>query len=116
MEASAAATMEAIAAAMATGWREHGLELVRDFRFRDFDDALRFVDAIAPKAVDFGRHPDVQISMGDVRFVVRNPHHAGLTEAELRLAAEVDAALEEHHGSGHLPELVFEDGILRARQ
>jgi 4a-hydroxytetrahydrobiopterin dehydratase len=115
MEASPA-TMEAITAAMAKGWREHGLELVRDFRFRDFDDALRFVEAIAPKAVDFGRHPDVRMSMGDVRFAVCNPNHAGLTEAELRLASKFDAALEEHHRRGHLPELVFEDGILRARQ
>jgi 4a-hydroxytetrahydrobiopterin dehydratase len=107
--------MGTMSAAVAKGWREHGLELVRDFTFRDFDDALRFVDSIAPNAVDFGRHPDLQISMGNVRLVVRNPNHAGLTEAELRLAAKVDAALEEHHRNGNVPELVFEDGVLRAR-
>jgi 4a-hydroxytetrahydrobiopterin dehydratase len=102
-------------AAVAKGWREHGLALVRDFTFRDFDDALRFVGSVGAKAVDFGRHPDMRISMGNVRFVVRNPNHAGLTEAELRLAAKVDAALEEHHRNGRVPELVFEDGVLRAR-
>jgi 4a-hydroxytetrahydrobiopterin dehydratase len=107
--------MEMTHAAVAKGWREYGLQLVRDFTFRDFDDALRFVDSIAPKAVDFGRHPDMRISMGNVRFVVRNPNRAGLTEAELRLAAKVDAAIEEHHRTGHVPELIFEDGVLRAR-
>ena len=107
--------MESTHATVAKGWREHGLELVRDFTFRDFDDALRFVTSVGTKAVDFGRRPDMCISMGNVRFVVRNPNHAGLTEAELRLVAKVDAVLEEHHRNGHVPELVFEDGVLRAR-
>jgi 4a-hydroxytetrahydrobiopterin dehydratase len=107
--------MATMHAAVAKGWREHGLALVRDFTFRDFDDALRFVNSVAPEAVDFGRHPDIWISMGNVRLVVRNPHHAGVTEAELRLAAKVDAVIEDHHRSGHVPELVFEDGVLRAR-
>jgi pterin-4a-carbinolamine dehydratase len=102
----------------AKGWREHERALVRDFSFRDFDDAWTFVGSIAERAVDFGRRPDIHLATNPtshLRLVVRNLNDAGLTEAELRLAEKVEAAIEEHHQSGRLPRLVFEDGVLRAR-
>jgi hypothetical protein len=42
------------------------------------------------------RRPDICIfGFNRVRLTVANPHHAGLTEAELRLARKVDAVLTE---------------------
>lgn len=110
--------MTAPTSALPQGWEQHPLELVREFRFRDFDDAWTFVGSIAERAVDFGRRPDVHLQSHPttrLRLVVHNVNHAGLTEAEYRLAAKVEAATEEHHRSGRPPELVFEDGVLRAR-
>jgi pterin-4a-carbinolamine dehydratase len=104
--------------ALPKGWEQHPLELVRELRFRDFDDAWTFVASIAERAVDFGRRPNVHLQSHpttQLRLVVHNVNHAGLTEAEYRLAAKVEAAIEEHHRSGRPPELVFEDGVLRAR-
>jgi 4a-hydroxytetrahydrobiopterin dehydratase len=80
------------------GWRQEGTTLVRELVFRDFDQALRFLERLAHTASDYGRRPDMCISeFNHVRLSIANPHHAGLTLAETRLAAKVDAILAEHH-------------------
>jgi pterin-4a-carbinolamine dehydratase len=75
-------------------WRNRGEVLIRDLSFRDFDAAMAFLQRFAPRAEDWNRHPDVSISRGHVRLTIENPHHAGITLAELRLAAKVNAAIE----------------------
>jgi pterin-4a-carbinolamine dehydratase len=78
-------------------WREERDALVRDFNFRDFDEAWGFVQQIAG-VVDYQRRPDMHVSMGQVRLTIANPNHAGITLAELRLAAKVDAVVD---GANH---------------
>jgi 4a-hydroxytetrahydrobiopterin dehydratase len=79
---------------MTDAWRRRGDALIRDFRFRDFPAALAFVDLVGTAAVDYQRRPDLAISDHNrVRVTVANPNHAGLTAAELRLAARVDAVV-----------------------
>jgi 4a-hydroxytetrahydrobiopterin dehydratase len=76
------------------GWRRVGQSLVRELSFRDFDEAFAFVKRIADQAVDCLRRPDLCIfDFNRVRLTIANPHHAGLTEAELRLARKVDAII-----------------------
>jgi pterin-4a-carbinolamine dehydratase len=82
---------------MLTGWRRAGMTLVRDLRFRDFDEAKRFADRVADGAVDYDRRPDLVITYNRVTVVVANPNHAGVTLAERRLAAKVDAILAQYH-------------------
>ena len=80
------------------GWRLHGEELVRELAFRDFDEALRFVDRLGQAAVDYQRRPDMCISESNhVRLSISNRHHAGFTTAELRLLGKVNGILDEHH-------------------
>jgi 4a-hydroxytetrahydrobiopterin dehydratase len=75
----------------APNWRRQGEVLVRELAFRDFDEALRFVERVAQAAVDYQRRPDMCISeFNRVRLTIANPHRAGITLAELRLAAKVD--------------------------
>jgi CPA2 family monovalent cation:H+ antiporter-2 len=74
-------------------WERRGQKLVREFRFRDFDDGMRLLDLIAAHAVDYGRRPDMSISLNSVRLEIGNLHHHELTPAELRLAAKVDAVV-----------------------
>jgi pterin-4a-carbinolamine dehydratase len=77
-----------------TGWRRAGLALVRDLSFRDFDQALAFVERVAHEAVDHLRRPDICIyGFNRVRLTVANRHHAEPTEAEFRLVRKVDAIL-----------------------
>lgn len=77
-----------------TDWEQRGQTLVREFQVRDFDDGMRLMDRIATGAVDYGRRPDMSISLNCVRLEISNLHHHELTPAELRLAAKVDAVLE----------------------
>jgi 4a-hydroxytetrahydrobiopterin dehydratase len=79
------------------GWRREGDALVRELEFRDYDEAKAFAEYIAEHVADYHRHPHLVITDNRVRVVVENLHHAGLTRAEERLAAKVDAALAELH-------------------
>jgi 4a-hydroxytetrahydrobiopterin dehydratase len=76
------------------GWRLVGQSLVRDLSFRDFDEAIAFVERVAAAAEDHLRRPDMCIlDFNRVRLMITNPNHVGLTEAEWRLAEKVDAVL-----------------------
>jgi len=76
------------------GWRREADRLVRELAMRDFDEAFALVARVAAAAEDHFRRPDMCISeFNRVRIVVANPHHAGITAAETRLASKVDAAI-----------------------
>jgi 4a-hydroxytetrahydrobiopterin dehydratase len=78
------------------GWRRVGKTLVRDLQLRDFASALALVERVGKRAVDYERRPDMCISeYNRVRLRISNLHHAGLTEAELRLAARASEAIDE---------------------
>jgi 4a-hydroxytetrahydrobiopterin dehydratase len=77
------------------GWRRSGQVLTRELAFRDFDEAMRFVERVAKVAEDHLRRPDICIlDFNRVRLTVANPRHAGITPAELRLVAKVDDLIE----------------------
>jgi pterin-4a-carbinolamine dehydratase len=77
------------------GWRRVGKTLVRDLVMHDFESALRLVERVGQSAVDYQRRPDMCISeYNRVRLRILNLHHAGLTEAELRLAARTNEVLD----------------------
>jgi 4a-hydroxytetrahydrobiopterin dehydratase len=81
------------------GWRRIGDALVRELMFRDFEEALGFVERVAQAAVDYKRRPDMCISeFNRVRLTIDNPHHAGLTLAEVRLVDKVDHAIADAGG------------------
>jgi 4a-hydroxytetrahydrobiopterin dehydratase len=82
------------------GWRRIGEALVRELSFRDFDQAMAFVQRVADAAEDYLRRPDICIlEFNRVRLTIINPHRAGITQAELRLAAKVDAVIESDRDS-----------------
>ena len=73
------------------GWRRSGESLVRELSFRDFDEAIAFVERVAASAEDHLRRPDICIlDFNRVRLTITNPHHAGVTQAELRLVEKVN--------------------------
>jgi pterin-4a-carbinolamine dehydratase len=81
-------------------WRREENALIRELRFHDFDECLRFVERVGTQAVDVDhqRRPDMCIlEFHTVRVIVANRHHAGVTLAEERLAGIVDRILSEHH-------------------
>jgi 4a-hydroxytetrahydrobiopterin dehydratase len=71
-----------------------GESLTRELSFRDFDQAIAFVERVAASAEDHLRRPDICIlEFNRVRLTITNPHHAGVTAAELRLAEKVDQVI-----------------------
>jgi pterin-4a-carbinolamine dehydratase len=77
------------------GWRRSGQALSRELAFRDFDEAMAFVEQVAKAAEDHLRRPDICIlDFNRVRLTVANPRHAGITPAELRLVAKIDEFID----------------------
>jgi 4a-hydroxytetrahydrobiopterin dehydratase len=63
----------------------------KEFKFKNFKEALEFTDKVGAIAEEEGHHPDIQLSWGKV--VVELTTHAikGLSENDFILAAKIDA-------------------------
>lgn len=72
------------------GWKLDGSEIVREFSFADFAEALRFVNAVGEKAEAANHHPDIDIRYNRVRLALISHDAGGLTERDFRLAEAVD--------------------------
>ena len=66
--------------------------IVRDFEFKDFAEAMEFVNAVAGIAEERNHHPDILVhGWNKVRLTVTNHSEGGLTEADFGLAHAIDA-------------------------
>ena len=72
------------------GWAEVEGALERDFRFRDFVEAIAFVNRLAEAAEAANHHPDLAISWN--RVTVRWCTHAAqaITDRDVELARRTD--------------------------
>ena len=67
---------------------EHHLR--RDFRFRNFREALDFVNRVGELAEEQAHHPDMSLGWGRVEIVIFTHKIDGLTESDFIFAAKVD--------------------------
>jgi 4a-hydroxytetrahydrobiopterin dehydratase len=77
-------------AARLPGWQIEGGELVRTFQFKDFREALRFVNRVGELAESAGHHPDIYIRYNQVRLGLTTHDAGGLTELDFELAKGAD--------------------------
>jgi len=76
------------------GWRvERDHQLVKEYTFPDFSQALAFVDRVGAIAEQQGHHPDIFLTWGKVQLTIWTHKIDGLTESDFVLAAKADAAL-----------------------
>jgi 4a-hydroxytetrahydrobiopterin dehydratase len=78
--------------ARVSGWTvvdEHHLQ--RDFKFKNFRDALAFTNRVGELAEREGHHPDITLTWGRVRVVTWTHKIDGLTDNDFILAAKIDA-------------------------
>ena len=68
---------------------EHHLRRV--FRFKNFREALNFVNEVGELAEEQGHHPDISFGWGRVEVTVWTHKIDGLTESDFIFAAKVDA-------------------------
>lgn len=73
------------------GWEmREGKSLRRRFRFKDFVEAMAFVNRVAAVAEEEGHHPDIFISYNRVRIDLSTHAIDGLSENDFILAAKID--------------------------
>jgi 4a-hydroxytetrahydrobiopterin dehydratase len=73
------------------GWtmvNEHHLE--KEYRFKDFAEALAFVNRLGGVAEAEGHHPDVLLTWGKVKVTLWTHSVGGLTGKDFTLAAKAD--------------------------
>jgi 4a-hydroxytetrahydrobiopterin dehydratase len=73
------------------GWQVAGNEIIQSFRFADFVEAMRFVNAVAAAAEEAGHHPDIDIRYNTVRLALSSHDAGGITERDTALAAAISA-------------------------
>ncbi len=68
--------------------------LERSYTFKDFSEALAYVNTIGAVAESEGHHPDLYLAWGQCRVEVWTHKIKGLTESDFYLAAKADRAFE----------------------
>ncbi|HKK20757.1 MAG TPA: 4a-hydroxytetrahydrobiopterin dehydratase [candidate division Zixibacteria bacterium] len=76
-----------------TGWQviEDDKKIQRDFQFKDFPEALKFVNAVGAIAEDEGHHPDINLhSWNKVRITLYTHAIGGLSINDFVVASRID--------------------------
>lgn len=69
--------------------------LARGFRFRDFKEALAFVNRVGALAEEEGHHPDILVHRWrNVTLTLTTHAIGGLSENDFILAAKIDALVD----------------------
>ncbi|MGA8729842.1 MAG: 4a-hydroxytetrahydrobiopterin dehydratase [Terracidiphilus sp.] len=71
-------------------WKVDSGELTRTFSFKDFREALEFVNKVGELAEGAGHHPDIDIRYNRVRLALVTHDAGGLTAKDFELASAVD--------------------------
>jgi 4a-hydroxytetrahydrobiopterin dehydratase len=73
-------------------WELEGEEIVREWRFEDFGEAIAFVNRVAEVAEDANHHPDILVhGWNKVRLSLTNHSAGGLTAVDFDMAGRFDA-------------------------
>ncbi len=71
-------------------WKRDGQEIHRRFEFKNFPEAIEFVNKIATIAENANHHPDIDIRWNKVTLSLTTHDAGGLTEKDFELAAKFD--------------------------
>ena len=86
--------LEALQAQLDGSWRVvDGHHLEREYRFKNFKQALEFTNRVGEMAEAQNHHPDIHLAWGRVRVTIWTHKIDGLTESDFIFAAKADALL-----------------------
>jgi len=72
-------------------WKREGSEIVREWKFSDFAEAMTFVNRVAEAAEEANHHPDILVhGWNKVRLSLTNHSAGGLTEPDFEMAKKFD--------------------------
>ncbi len=86
--------LEDLLAKLGGNWRlveEHHLE--KQYKFKNFAQALDFTNAVGAIAEEQGHHPDIYLAWGKVGLKIWTHKIDGLTESDFVFAAKADGAM-----------------------
>lgn len=75
---------------------EHHLE--KTYTFKNFKQALKFVNYIGSTAEEMQHHPDIYLTWGKVKVCVYTHKIDGLAKDDFKLADQIDALYISHFG------------------
>jgi 4a-hydroxytetrahydrobiopterin dehydratase len=73
------------------GWIRQGDELKKKFEFKNFVQAMDFVNSIALLAERANHHPDIDIRWNKVQLALSTHSSGGITEKDIVLAKEIES-------------------------
>ena len=72
-------------------WRREGGEIVSDWKFENFAQAIGFVNRVEEAAEEANHHPDILVhGWNKVRLSLTNHSAGGLTMADFDMAGRID--------------------------
>jgi 4a-hydroxytetrahydrobiopterin dehydratase len=72
-------------------WHREDDEIVRDWKFEDFAEAIAFVNRVAEAAEEANHHPDILVyGWNKVRLSLTNHSAGGLTDPDFEMAKVFD--------------------------
>ena len=73
------------------GWvLVEGKKIVKSFKFKDFAEALTFVNRVGELAEQQGHHPEIYLTWGKVEVELSTHKIKGLSDNDFILAAKID--------------------------
>ena len=87
--------LENVAGQLDGGWHvinEHHLE--KEYKFKNFREALDFTNKVGELAESQGHHPDIYLAWGQVKLTIWTHKIDGLTESDFVMAAKTDKLLK----------------------
>jgi 4a-hydroxytetrahydrobiopterin dehydratase len=77
------------------GWKVvDGHHLEKEYKFKNFREALAFTNKVGELAESQGHHPDIFLAWGLVKLTIWTHKVDGLTESDFILAAKADQLFE----------------------
>jgi len=73
-----------------SGWTISGDEIRKEYTFKDFLEAMAFVNRLAPEAQAADHHPDIQINYKRVTLTYTTHSEGGLTDKDFAGAVSAD--------------------------
>jgi 4a-hydroxytetrahydrobiopterin dehydratase len=83
--------LEKLANELGSGWKvidQHYLE--KDFKFKNFREALAFTNKVGELAEQEGHHPDILLGWGRVKVTFWTHKIGGLSESDFIMAAKIN--------------------------
>jgi 4a-hydroxytetrahydrobiopterin dehydratase len=78
-----------------SAWRRDGDTIVRELKFKDFAQAIAFVNRVAEAAESANHHPDITVhGYNNVRLSLSTHSAGGLTDADFELSGQLDRLVE----------------------